>query len=370
MAEREDLVDAVVEAEPDIQAMSDEISNDLFDTPEDGKQAEGDTKEADTQPDRPRTPDGKFAPKSDVTPAADSAQVTPGTTPAAPPASTVDGQPVPAGGFQAPKTWRKEAAEQFGSLPAMVQAEIVKREQDIFKGISQYKEHAQVGHVFNETLKPFIPLFQKFQLNPADATKRALTAHFNLTLSAPATKVELAKTLLSDYGISLESLGVPAQEGAPAGPSLLEQEVRHLRQQLQEVGQTTQLMQQRHLEQVHSQVRGDVDKFAADPANLYFNELTDDMERLIRTGAAANLPEAYEKAIWLNPAVRAKEIARLSAAQSASTTANLAAKADAARKATAVNVRTQTHPTGTPTEKLGSIEDTLENELKRIKAKG
>ena len=369
MAEREDLVDAVVEAEPDIQSMSDEISNDLFDAPEDPASGSPDGDPApDTQPDRPRTPDGKFAPKDSKT-AAD--EVTPGPT-AEPPASTIDGEPV-APTFQAPKTWRKEAAEAFSSLPAMVQAEITKREQDIFKGISQYKEHAQVGHVFNETLKPFLPLFQRYQLNPADATKRALTAHFNLTLSSPATKVELAKGLLSDYGISLESLGVPssqAEGGAPAGPSLQDQELQHLRAQLQQVSETTTMIQRRHLEQVHSQVKGDVDKFAADPANLYFNELTDDMERLIRSGAAADLPAAYEAAIWQNPVVRAKEIARLSAQQSAQQTANITAKVDSARKATSVNVRTQTHPTAGPGEKLGSMDDTMESTLKNIKARG
>jgi hypothetical protein len=191
-----------------------------------------------------------------------------------------------------------------------------------------------------------------------------------LTLSSPATKVELAKTLLSDYGISLESLGVPAQEGAPAGPSILEQEVQALRQQLHQVGETTAMMQRRHMEQVHSQVRGDVDAFAADPANLYFNELTGDMERLIRSGAAADLPTAYEMAIWQNPAVRAKEIARLSAQQSAQQTATSTAKVDSARKATSVNVRTQSHPNAIPGEKLGSMDDTLETTLKNIKARG
>jgi hypothetical protein len=313
---------------------------------------------------QPRGVDGKFAPKDGT--------VTPGPTPAAPPVeSTIDPTTGQSQLLQAPKTWRKEAAEAFSTLPAMVQAEITKREQDIFKGISQYKELAHVGQVFDETLKPFVPLFQRFNLNPADATKRALTAHFNLTLSSPATKEELEKSLLSDYGISLESLGVPAQEGgAPAGPSLLEQEVQALRAQLQEVGQTTTLMQRRHLEQVHSQVAGDVEKFASNPANTYFNELTEDMEQLIRSGQATSLPEAYEKAIWLNPAVRAKEVARLTAEQSSKVTAQSTAKVSEARRASAVNVRSQGHPTSGPATPLGSMDDTLEATMKQIKDRG
>ena len=143
-----------------------------------------------------------------------------------------------------------------------------------------------------------------------------------------------------------------------------------LQQQLAEVSQTTQLMHQRYAEQVRDQVRGRVDKFADDPANLYFNELTSDMEHLIRSGAAADLPDAYEKAIWLNPVVRAKEIARLSAAQSAQATTQSAAKLSEARRASAVNVRSQGHPTSGPAESLGSIEDTLQETMNKIRARG
>ena len=366
--EREELTEAVAES-TDLTSMADEISSDLFgDEGELAPKSEADSDDAPPTPsDRPRTPDGKFAPKD--------GEVTPGT------AAPVTETPVPQAPtpplFTPPKTWRKEAAEAFASLPPLVQEEITKREQDIFKGISQYKEHAQIGQVFDTTLKPMLPLFQKYNLNPADAAKRALTAHFNLTLAAPEVKVNLARTLLRDYGISLESLGLPAgTDDAVAAHSqaqsnpIYEQRISELQQQLAEVGQTTQMMQQRYAEQVKDQIRGRVDKFADDPANLYFNELTGDMEQLIRSGAAQDLPEAYEKAIWLNPAVRAKEIARLSAAQSAQVTAQSTAKLSEARRASAVNVRSQGHPTSGPTEPLGSIEDTLTATMNKIKARG
>jgi len=370
MLEREGLEDALADSsEPDISGMSDEISSDLFDSPAVEVSTDVEPPAATADASAPaRTPDGKFAPK------APEGEVTPGPTPAAPPASidAATGELL-----QAPRTWRKEAAEAFSSLPALVQAEIVKREQDIFRGIEQYKSHAQVGQVFDEALKTFVPLFQRFNLNPADAAKRALTAHFNLTLSSPTTRVNIDNSLLSDYGISIESLGGSAptlgpdgQLLGPTGPSLMEQEIQHLRAQLSQVSETTTMMQRRHAEQIHSQVRVDVEKFASDPANLYFNELTADMEQLIRSGAVTDLPAAYERAIWLNPAVRAKEIARLSARQSASTGAATAAKIDAARRATAVNVRSQSHPAKNPGEPLGSMDDTLTETMNKIKARG
>jgi hypothetical protein len=150
----------------------------------------------------------------------------------------------------------------------------------------------------------------------------------------------------------------------------MQQEIQSLRAQLAEVGETTSLMQRRHMEQVHAQVAGDVEKFASNPANAYFNELTDDMEQLIRSGQAATLPEAYEKAIWLNPAVRAKEVARLTAEQSSKVTAQTTAKVSEARRASAVNVRSQGHPTSGPATPLGTIDDTLEATMKLIKDRG
>jgi hypothetical protein len=382
----ENLTDALAESSPDISAMADTISSDLFDEGSGELAAKSDDAASAQSPgspegkgdsERPRTPDGKFAPKDAAAPAtaqapAPSGEVTPGPTPAAPPASTDAATGAPLGPLQAPRTWRKDAADAFPNLPPMIQQEILKREQDIFRGIEQYKTHAQVGQVFDDALKSFVPLFQRYNLNPADAAKRALTAHFNLTLSSPATKVEIAKSLLSDYGISLDSLGVSAEgaTGQPAMSPLHAQEIEHLRAQLSQVSETTAAMQRRHLEQIHAQIKGDVEKFASDPANLYFNELTEDMEQLIRSGAATDLPSAYEKAIWLNPVVRAKEIARQSTQQSASTGAATAAKVNDAKRATAVNVRTQGHPTGGISEPVGDMDDTIQRTLNAIKARG
>ena len=48
-------------------------------------------------------------------------------------------------GLQAPKTWRPEAAAKFATLPPEVQQEVLKREEDIFKGLEGYKADASIG---------------------------------------------------------------------------------------------------------------------------------------------------------------------------------------------------------------------------------
>jgi S1-C subfamily serine protease len=52
----------------------------------------------------------------------------------------------------------------------------------------------------------------------------------------------------------------------------------------------------------------EVNAFATDPAHPFFDEVSDDIIAILKTGAS--LAEAYEKAVWANPVTRQKEIAR------------------------------------------------------------
>lgn len=57
-----------------------------------------------------------------------------------------------------------------------------------------------------------------------------------------------------------------------------------------------------------ARIEKEVEAFAADPAHPFFDELSDDIAAILKTGAS--LAEAYEKAVWANPVTRAKEILR------------------------------------------------------------
>jgi hypothetical protein len=47
-----------------------------------------------------------------------------------------------------------------------------------------------------------------------------------------------------------------------------------------------------------------VEAFAADPANLYFENVRDRMSALLRAGAATDVADAYQQATWSDPDVR------------------------------------------------------------------
>ena len=77
---------------------------------------------------------------------------------AAPVAETTE--PAPAEALPAPKTWRPDAAAKWAELPPEVQQEVLKREQDIFKGLETYKADATVGRSVNQIIAPYLPMLE------------------------------------------------------------------------------------------------------------------------------------------------------------------------------------------------------------------
>ena len=81
------------------------------------------------------------------------------------------------------------------------------------------------------------------------------------------------------------------------------------------------------------------------------------------------LQEAYDKAVWLNPATRAKQIERETLAKAAEARKGAEKKAAEVRKATAANVRAKPKSASAATP-LGSMDESLEATLAAIKARG
>jgi hypothetical protein len=109
----------------------------------------------------------------------------------------------------------------------------------------------------------------------------------------------------------------------------------------------------------------DVEAFASAPEHPYFDDVAEDIVKMLSAGY--DLDTAYEKAVWANPATRAKEIDRLQ------TESRQKAKqvADAARKAKSVNVTTRdTSVTSTgSTATMNNLDGALRETMREMKAK-
>lgn len=258
---------------------------------------------------------------------------------------------------EAPKTWRPEAAAKFATLPPEVQQEVLKREEDMFRGLEGYKADANVGKAVNQILQPYMPMLQQAGLNPLQQVEGLMQAHYLLATGTPEQKQMLFQRLAQDYGVNL------GYEQPYIDP-----QVQALQKQLSDLQSKLSGREQQEAAAARSQLQSQIDTFASDPAHPYFDEVANDIAGLLRSGAAKDLADAYEKAVWANPVTRAKEQGRLTAEADAKAKAEAATKATQARKATGANVsaKAKAASAAAPT---GSIDDTLNAALTAIRSR-
>lgn len=272
---------------------------------------------------------------------------------------------VPPVASTAPRTWRPEAVAEWDKLPPAVQQEVLKREEDIFKGIEGYKQDAAFGKNVQSVLAPYDNVMKQYNIDPIRQVGDMMNAHYTLALGTEEQKHALFRQVAADYNIDLNKVfGVSADGQQP----YTDPEVAALRAELNSVKSVTTTIQQERTKQQQVAIESEVSQFAADPANIYFKDVVKDMAHLIQTNQAASVKDAYEKAIWNNPAVRAREIDRIQADKSAKAAKDAEAKAAAAKRALGANVRSSAK-SGSAAAPLGSMDDTIAETLAKITAR-
>lgn len=331
----------------DMERASTELSIGLgFEEEAEGEEAEGEEAEKATEPTEEKAAE---ATTEETKPAAEKAKGEQAVEAATETATEV------------PKTWRKEAAAVWNDLPPTAQAEILKREEDIHKGIELYREEASFGSQIRTIIKPHEALFREAGIDPVKQMDSLLQAHVALSTQTPSQRLQSFAQLAASYNVDLgELLDSGAAEVTEV--SVLRNELQMLQSSLR--GLTEQQQNSRRTE-----VEAEITKFAADPANAYFDEVSSEIALLLKSGAAKNLTEAYEKAVWTSPTVRAKELARQQELTSAKQKEDAAKKLEAVKKATSVNLKSKAK-TGSATTPIGSMEDTIAETLANIKARG
>jgi hypothetical protein len=232
----------------------------------------------------------------------------------------------------------------------------MQREQQMLDGIEQYKADATFARPLKEIISPYMPMIQARGIDAPKAVAALLNAQYQLDQNPRAGLMQIAKT----YGIDLAELaqlaGTPQPEISP--------EVKGLRTELNEIKTALTAKQEQEYKAAREKIAVEVNTFASDPKHPYFDEVADDITKLLQTGES--LEVAYEKAVWANPVTRAKELARVQKEQTVKLREKNKVEVNAARKAAGSNVngRDTSHA---PTEKPGTMDDTMRETLSAIR---
>src|ERR1700722_1517600 len=301
---------------------------------------------------KPKPKAGRFGERPAKGQEAASAEVTP-EKPAAP-------------AVAAPASLPKEAAAEWEKTPPAIQAAFVKREADMAKGVEELKGRYAL---IDQAIAPHNDALRQMNATPGEAVNRMFLWFKALAGNPVNSFPELAKSM----GINWDQLVAARSDntsqqpqqpqqpqgtaagGAPEIPEPLKNYVGNLERQVAQLGQFVQQniqqlggrfgsIEQNLNSQNEARTRENLSIWSK--GKDYFEEVRQDMAKLIETGIVplkdgqVDLDTAYERAIYLNPEVRAKVLAAQQQANqqvqqtaAAATTAANQSQVNRARKA-------------------------------------
>jgi hypothetical protein len=239
---------------------------------------------------RARDEQGRFAKPGDATQT--QSKIEPKTPEQAAAASQTPSTP--------PATWSAAAKAKFASLDPEVQREVLKRETEMDQGRAQWQQGAERLNRLDAILAPRRERFALAGVDEVRAVQALFAAQDLLERQPVDALLYLGRQAGVDWRAVFQRLqGAPAQQ-QPQVPPGMEPLVRQVQTLTQHVTQ-----QQRDAEQGRrNEHLSQVQQFAADPKNIYFENVRDRMGQLLRSGGAKDLSEAYEQACWADPQVR------------------------------------------------------------------
>lgn len=228
--------------------------------------------------------------------------------------------------IQAPDAFSREAKAEWANTPSIIQAAIIKREQDMAKGVDELKKkYTELDNV----LQPRMEIMRRNGHTPAAAVNQlfawfeALSANPKVAFPALAEsfKFDLRTALPAEQQVQQQQQQTPQQiqqqqQGEIPGP--VQTYIKGLEDKLEQLTQgiTAKFgtLEQTFQQQSEAKTKEILDRWAE--GKPHFEEVRVIMGNLIATGVvpplpngAADLDKAYDMAVYANPEVRAKILA-------------------------------------------------------------
>ena len=215
-----------------------------------------------------------------------------------------------------PKSWKAEMADHYKSISPDARRYIHEREGQVEKGIRSYHDRASR---WDKLHGEFAEIFSANPNLDAHGFFGGLARNHLALVQAqdPATRTELFKQLAQHYGVEWSGSATPQGEQGlgPDVTKLIQQATRPLEQKI------SAWEKEKHDARV-AEFTKELDAFASDPKNKYFNEAVQGIGDLIKAGFQGSIAELYEMALMRNPELKAKYLADLAAASGAQPPAN------------------------------------------------
>jgi hypothetical protein len=198
----------------------------------------------------------------------------------------------------APQALSSKLKEKWKDLDPEVRQEIIKRENDTHQMFTRHDGELNLGRKMKEVISPYMAVIQSEGGTPETAVRDLLNTAYVLRTGQPQQKAQLLMQVAQQYGVDLQQAMQPQGERNLAMEQM-QREIIELRQQANPDTIKQQLQEQMEYDTIQSQVNA----FAGDPANKYFEQVKPIMAKLLSSGLAENIQEAYDQACKRDPQI-------------------------------------------------------------------
>lgn len=217
----------------------------------------------------------------------------------------------------------------FATLPPHVQDDVLKLEQGALDAKTTWDQKAERHNRLAAVLDP---RRQDLAVRGIDEVQ-AVSALFAAQDILEANPVNGILRLGQQFGVNWQDLfarlqGAPQQQQAAVPPGM-----EGFFREFQTLKQTVTQQQQAAADAARQGVSSEIQAFRADPKNLYFENVQTRMGKLIESGQATSLQDAYDQACWSDPQVRPLMMQASEAQRAADAKAAAAQKVAQARHA-------------------------------------
>ncbi len=208
----------------------------------------------------------------------------------------------------APVSWSATARESWKDIPKASQEYIAQRETEMAAGMRKNAEEAQRAGNMDQVLQPH-QQYLAMNGGPGKAIKTLLDTGAGLQMGSPQQKAQIVANIISQYGVDIKALDSMLVGEAPQN-SQNDQMAQMLDQRLGPINQFMQGYQQNQNFQQQQEagvISNNLNAFATDPKNEFYNDVSMDMADILDMASKRNLEmslgDAYERACKLHPEI-------------------------------------------------------------------
>jgi hypothetical protein len=214
---------------------------------------------------------------------------------------------------KAPQSWKPAMREQFTKLAPELQQEIIRRETEISRGLSEAAASRKFHGEFSQVIRPFEALIAGSGVHPLKAVQNLMSTAATLQTGTAVQKAGTIANIIRTYGVDIPTLdkllaGVkptPQPNGGMDEAAI--QRMIDARMQNHPVITAQTRQQQEQQRQLVESATQTMEQFAADEKNEYFEDLREDMADLLdmaaNRGRQMSIQEAYDRAASAHPEI-------------------------------------------------------------------